>query len=121
MVAFVQHFNYISRKEAVMQRNHLFTIIAMVLIAWGTAAAGSHTQTLTGHIAAIDIDHSTVVVDAPVGDQQLTIGGPLAEDAQLRKDARTADLNAFQVGDKVAVTWQRTDKGISIHRLVASN
>jgi hypothetical protein len=125
MVAIVQHFKYISRKEAVMQRNHLFTIvagtIAMVLVAWGTAAAGGHTQTLTGHIAAIDTNHSTVVVDAPVGDRQLTIGGPLAEDAQLRKDGRTADLNAFQVGDRVSVTWQRTDKGISIHRLVASN
>lgn len=109
-----------------MKKRQLFTIsvvgfIAVLLIAWGTAAAGGHTRTLTGQISAVDPDHSTVVVEVPVGDQKLTVGGPLAQDAQLRKDGSSADLKTFKVGDRVSVTWQRTDKGIAIHRLVARN
>jgi len=108
-----------------MKKGRLLTIsvgiIVVLLIAWSTAMAAGHTRTLTGHISAIDPAHSTVVVEVPVGDQKLTVGGPLAENAQLRKAGSAADLKAFQVGDRVSVSWQRTDKGIFIHRLVSGN
>lgn len=94
--------------------------LAMLLLAWGTAFADNQIHTLTGSITAIDLNYDTVVVDVPMGDQKLTVGGPLVEDAELSKNGREADLNDFEVGDQVVVTWERTDDRVLIQRLVSN-
>jgi len=105
-----------------MKSRHFFIplawAIAMLLLGWSAASGDDQVHTLTGSIKAIDLDYDTVVVDVPMGDQELTVGGPILENAELRKNGREADLNDFKVGDRVVVTWERTDQGVLIQRLV---
>jgi hypothetical protein len=105
-----------------MKNRHFFITmawaLAVLLLGWSTPYADDRVHTLSGNITAIDLDYDTVVVDVPMGDQELTVGGPVVENAELSKNGREADLNDFEVGDRVVVTWERTDKGVLIQRLV---
>ena len=90
-------------------------ILAMLCV---PAGAQSQMYTMTGKIAAIDLEHDTVVVEVPVkDDQMLTVGGPLVSDARIRKGGQSTDLDQFNIGESVAVTWQKTDETLLIHGL----
>jgi hypothetical protein len=76
--------------------------------------------TMSGRIDAIDSDTDTVVVEVPVeGEETRTIGGPVIDEAALHKDGREVDLDAFDVGDWVEVTWEKTQETHVIHKLAA--
>ncbi len=77
---------------------------------------------MTGKISAINEQHNTVVVQVPLKDNQMmTVGGPVVPNAKLRKDGKKADLNDFNVGDKVVVTWRKTDQTLPIYGLRSAN
>jgi hypothetical protein len=70
-----------------------------------------------GEITAIDMPFKTVVIEAPVGDDSFTVGGPLSPDAKLVKEGRPAELSDFAVGDKVSVVWRATPSGHIIEKI----
>ncbi len=102
-------------------RKIILGVLPVMILAFLYVPAGaqqSHMYTMTGKIAAIDLQHDTVVVEVPVkGNQMLTVGGPLVSDAKLRKGGEATDLNQFNVGESVSVTWQKTDETLLIHGL----
>jgi hypothetical protein len=66
---------------------------------------------MRGEVAAIDLQHKTVVVEVPVkGEKMLTVGGQLSPDALLKKGGKKVELAGFKVGDHVWVKWKVTEK-----------
>jgi hypothetical protein len=67
------------------------------------------------------VNAGTVVVEVPIAnDQMLTVGGPLVETATLKKNGGgQVDLTAFQEGEWVDITWQKTDETLLIKALAA--
>jgi hypothetical protein len=106
-----------------MNRSAVFwvALAAAALLAMGTtlqqASAEEKSYLMTGEIAAIDMSFQTVVIEAPLGDQSFTVGGPLSRNARLVKNGRAAELSDFDVGDKVSVVWRATPSGHIIEKL----
>ncbi len=100
----------------------LITIIALMAFSFAPTAMAAQPKVYThsGEISAIDLQHGTVVVEVPVEQGTMTVGGPLIPEAALRKDGKKADLNDFSVGENVQISWEKTDETLMIHRLVAS-
>ncbi len=98
------------------------TFVLSMLLVFSSAAwsASPPLHSLRGEIAAIDLQHGTVVVEVPVEQGSLTVGGPVVPDAALQKNGKKVDLNAFSVGEEVQVAWEKTDETLLIHRLVAA-
>jgi hypothetical protein len=88
------------------------TVLAVFSISVLGAHAGNTTRTGMGKISGIDLTYDTVVVEVPIIDDQLmTVGGPLADGAQLKKENHSAALEDFEIGEKVTVKWRSTDDG----------
>jgi hypothetical protein len=79
-------------------------------------ADASRVYTNLGSISAIDLMHGTIVVEVPINGEQMTVGGPLVENARLMKGDRSVQLDDFNVGESVYVKWQYTQTG---HRIMA--
>lgn len=103
---------------------HIKRTICLVLLFlfFASTALGASPEVYThsGEIAAIDLQHGTVVVEVPVEQGALTVGGPLIPAATLRKGEQRARLDDFSVGEQVQISWEKTDETLLIHRLVAS-
>jgi hypothetical protein len=87
-----------------------FLCLAIGLFASVARAEGKVRQ-LRGDISGINLDHRTVVIQAPVGTQTFTVGGPLDSDATLTRNGSPADLKDFKVGETVTVRWRSTPNG----------
>ena len=66
---------------------------------------------MIGDTTAIDLEYTTVVIEMPTAEKTITAGGPLSYEAILKKGHQVVDLSAFQVGDRVKVKWEATEKG----------
>ena len=64
-----------------------------------------------GEIEHIETGSRTVVVEIPVANQQFTVGGPLSDDAIVRKEGAQVRLEDLTVGDVVRVGWKKTGSG----------
>ncbi len=74
--------------------------------------SASNNYTMVGKISAIDSEYNTVVIDVPLSNGQVfTIGGPLAQNAVLKKGDKPASLKDFNVGEKVWVKWRSYENG----------
>jgi hypothetical protein len=97
-----------------MHRSTL-AIAIEILCLFGMAAltvyAATHVYTNRGEISAIDMTYDTVVVEVPVGEQLMTVGGPLVDGAELIKGNQSVGLSDFSVGETVTVKWQYTENG----------
>jgi hypothetical protein len=105
-----------------MHRATLTIAIAALCLFGATALcvqAAAHVYTNRGEISAIDLTYDTVVVEVPMGDQMMTVGGPLVEGAELKKDNRSVSLGDFTVGETVTVKWRYTETGHRIEGLYA--
>jgi len=105
-----------------MSRRSFFRvgIAAAIILAMGAAiqaSAEEKSYLMTGQITAIDMSFDTVVIEAPLGTDSFTVGGPLSPDARLIKNGRAADLSDFAVGDKVSVVWRATSSGHVIEKI----
>ena len=93
----------------------LITGAVFVFLLTGLFTSGAHAEgkvhSLRGEISGINLTHSTVVVQAPVGSQMFTVGGPLDPDATLSRNGSPADLKDFKVGETVTVRWRSTPNG----------
>lgn len=89
----------------------VLTVIFSFSIACGHSWAGERIYQMTGDITAIDLEYNTVVVEVPLAGKSFTVGGPLSSEAVLRRDAQTADLSDFHIGDRVIVRWKATEQG----------
>jgi len=102
---------------------HVPVLIGLVLASlWVLPLQAEETKvyTMSGRIDAIDMDTDTIVVEVPIkGNETMTIGGPVIEDATLQKDGRQVDLDEFEVGEWVEVTWEKTDETLLIQKLAA--
>ena len=67
------------------------TLMGGLFMGQGTAAEMKYA--MRGHIAAIDMAHSTVVIEVPIGKKSFTVGGPLDPRAVLQKGERPAELD----------------------------
>ena len=85
----------------------LITGAVFVFFFIGLFTAGAYAEgkvhSLKGEISGINLAHSTVVVQAPVGSQMFTVGGPLDPDATLTKNDKPVGLKDFKVGETVTV------------------
>lgn len=107
-------------RKAIWTAIALFTFILVAGVG-SVSAKKSQVYTMTGRIAAINLNYDTVVVEVPVKDGQLmTVAGPLVDNAQLKKDGRNSNLQDFEIGNQVTVTWEKNDDGLFIRRLVAN-
>ena len=107
-----------------MNRKKIFTTvgIAVVVLTFGVMMPGlgfGKAYVMTGKITAVNLDHQTVVIEVPLASKMFTVAGPLAPDAELSKNMKTADLGDFMVGERVTVRWHSTPVGHVIDRLVA--
>jgi hypothetical protein len=94
-------------------------VFSLVLAAALTVnAAASPVYTNQGTISGIDLTHDTIVVEVPVKGKQMTVGGPLVQDAKLMKGNRAVDLEDFKEGEKVWIEWQYTDQGHRVHSIM---
>ena len=85
----------------------VMTLCLLVTQSW---SAGPVYQT-KGEVAAIDLEHNTIVIEVPVkGGQMLTVGGPLSSEASLHKGGKEVKLADFIMGEEVWVKWRLTDK-----------
>lgn len=75
------------------------------------SSADERIYKMVGDITAIDLTYNTVVVEVPLVGKTFTVGGPLSFKAELRKGGQSVDLTDFQVGDRVVVKWEATEKG----------
>jgi len=66
---------------------------------------------MTGDITAIELEYNTVVIEVPMVGKTFTVGGPLSWKAILKKGHQVVGLSTFQVGDRVKVKWEATEKG----------
>jgi hypothetical protein len=96
------------------------SLIVLLIPGIGALAADPDVYTYTGEISAIDLDHGTVVVEVPVEQDSLTVGGTLIPQATLSKSGQKVELEEFSVGERVQVTWEKTDETHLIHGLVAA-
>ena len=103
-------------------RKKLLTTLALALfipafLGLGVMAvhAASQVYTNRGEITAIEPAYDTVVVEVPKDGQRMTVGGPLVEGAELKKDGRSVQLSDFHTGETVTVRWRYTEKG---HRII---
>jgi hypothetical protein len=97
-----------------------FSLILVLAPGISALAADPEVYTYTGEISAIDLQHGTVVVEIPVENDTMTVGGPVVPEATIHKEGADAELNQFSVGERVQVTWEKTDETHLIHRLVAT-
>jgi hypothetical protein len=104
-----------NKKGGSIMRRSLYstTLVLAVIFSLTIIAAQSwsaeRVYQMRGEVAAIDLQHKTVVVEVPVkGGKMLTVGGPLSTDALLKKDGRSVDLSDFHAGEKVTVKWKVT-------------
>lgn len=104
------------------KRNFATGVVTAVVLAFLITAPTvvfGNTYLMTGKISAIDLAYDTIVIEVPMVSKTFTVGGPLAEDAELVKNNQTAALNDFNVGQQVTVKWHSTPQGHVIDRLVA--
>ena len=99
----------------------LITGAVFVFLLIGLFTSGAHAEgkvhSLKGEISGINLTHSTVVIQAPVGTQMFTVGGPLDSAATLTRNGRPAGLKDFKVGETVTVRWRSTPNGHVIEAL----
>jgi hypothetical protein len=95
----------------------------LLVLGLSQAFAGSHNNvyTMTGKVSAVDLSHHTVVVQIPVNHQEMTVAGPLTQNAMLKKMGHSVALQAFSVGERVTVTWEKDKDGLYIRRLIATS
>ena len=104
------------------QKKRHFTLwflggIITVLSAWSSMAAADTMYVMKGYILAIEKVSNTVVVEIPLEDDLLTVGGPLSSKAVLKKEKKAAKLDDFKKGEHVTVRWRATDTGHMIEGL----
>jgi len=91
----------------------------MLCFAVGTPFADK-VYVMTGTLSAVDLDYNTAVIKVPIGNGKVfTVGGPLADNAVVKKGGQPALLQDLQVGEKVTVKWRSTDQGHLILALFA--
>lgn len=97
----------------------LLTVACVVLLSMTLATAAVRMEQGSGTTAAIEPAAQTVVIEIPQGKEKFTVGGPLSPKAIVKKGGKTAQLEAFHVGDHVRVTWRHTATGQEIAHLEA--
>jgi hypothetical protein len=112
--------SYLRGIEREVMMKHLIYLSAALLVcllmaAAPSAEAASEVYTNTGTLASISLDYETVVVEVPVKDRSMTVGGPLVESAEVKRGGRPAALKDFREGEKVTVDWRYTESG---HRIL---
>ncbi len=97
----------------------ILPVLSLVLVGFFSStvfARGAYT--MMGKISAINEAQQVVVVQVPVRKAQLmTVAGELVPGAKLTKNGRKAELGDFHVGERVVVSWQKTDKTLLIRGL----
>jgi hypothetical protein len=97
-------------------------VLAAIFLLWFPGSqplAAEKVFKMAGKIAAIDLDHNTVIVEVPVGERLFTVGGPLSPEAVLKRGGQSVGLADFRTGDRVTVTWEATERGHLILSLKA--
>ena len=97
----------------------VIVIIPCLSFNGGQSWANERIYLMTGDITAIELEYNTVVIEVPMVGKTFTVGGPLSCEAILKKGRQVVDLSAFQVGDRVKVKWEATEKGHVILSLTA--
>jgi len=93
---------------------------ALLTTAWlPPAAAADKTYKMSGEVTGVNTQHNTVVVEVPMGKETFTVAGPLASDAKIMKNGRSAELSDFQTGDKATVTFHSGMQGHVIDALTS--
>jgi hypothetical protein len=94
----------------------LGTFVLVLLIA-SLIWAGERVYSRSGKISAINLIDNVVVVEIPVPNDSMTVGGALAPNAKVTKGNRAATLDDFTVGEPVTVRWRVTETGHTIEGL----
>jgi hypothetical protein len=111
---------YLKRIEKEVMMKPMFRLagvllVCLLLAAAQYASAASEVYTNRGVLASISLDYETIVVEVPVENGSMTVGGPLVEGAGLKRDGRRATLEDFREGEEVTVDWRYTESG---HRIL---
>ncbi len=106
-------------KRSVWFGTVVLAVIFLLCFSPGQSLAAGKVFKRAGEIAAIDLDHNTVVVEVPVGKKLFTVGGPLSAEAVLERGGQSVGLADFRTGDRVTVTWETTERGHLILSLKA--
>ncbi|MGD2268781.1 MAG: hypothetical protein PVI06_00160 [Desulfobacterales bacterium] len=94
----------------------LGTFVLVLLIA-SLVLAGDRVYSRGGKISAINLLDNVVVIEIPVPNDSMTVGGALAPNAKVTKGNRPATLDDFKVGETVNVRWRVTETGHTIEGL----
>lgn len=86
-------------------------MIIPVSLKHSQALAAKKVYEMVGDIAAIDLAHNTVVIEVPLERGMFTVGGPISARAELFRGEQSVELSDFQVGDRIIVKWEATEKG----------
>jgi ABC-type Fe3+-hydroxamate transport system substrate-binding protein len=97
----------------------VLAVIFLLCFSGSESMAAEKVFKMAGEIAAIDLDHNTVIVEVPVGERLFTVGGPLSPEAVLKRGGQSVGLADFRTGDRVTVTWEATERGHLILSLKA--
>ena len=106
-------------KRSVWFATVVLAVTFLLCVSGGQSLAAEKVFKRAGEIAAIDLDHNTVVVEVPVGKRLFTVGGPLSPEAVLQRGGQSVGLADFRTGDRVTVTWETTERGHLILSLKA--
>jgi hypothetical protein len=87
------------------------TMIISISLHHSQAIAAKKVYEMVGDITAIDLAHNTVVIEVPLERGTFTVGGPISERAVLFRGEQSVELSDFQVGDRVTVKWEATERG----------
>jgi hypothetical protein len=98
------------RKSIILIKSILIMIISISLHQ-PQALADKKVYEMVGDIMAIDLEHNTVVIEVPLEKGMFTVGGPISARATLLKSNQSVGLSDFQIGERVVVKWEATEKG----------
>jgi predicted RecA/RadA family phage recombinase len=92
---------------------------AAVIILWagGAAEAKSPARTVTGEVVAVNLTDSpqVIVVSTKVGKKQeeMIVGAAVESGAQITRGKDRVALSDIKVGQKVELTYVKSDKGLT--------
>ncbi len=66
---------------------------------------------LVGKVIAVSAKSDTVVVDVPLGKETLRIGAVTTDRTRILVDGKKAPLDTLKPGERVRITYHRTDTG----------
>lgn len=78
------------------------------------AASGSSARTVQGEVVAVNVSDSppVIVVKAMTGKKEMIVGATVESGAEIMRGKQRVSLDSLKVGEKVALTYVKTNDGL---------